>query len=62
MSKDPAIRRSESNVEAKGMEQATANKQDVVVDDGVFEIGVGIDTQSTQISSRTRLEYNMTIN
>lgn len=59
MSKDPAMRTSESNVEAKGMEQATANKQDVVVEDGVFEIGVAIDTQST---SRTRLGYNMTIN
>jgi len=65
VSKDPAMRMSESNFEAKGMERATANKQDIVVDDGVFEIDVAIDTSihRNQIPrSRTRLEFKMTIN
>jgi hypothetical protein len=58
VSKDPAMRTSESNVEAKGMEQATAKQAKMSwLMDGVFEIGVAIGTQSTKISGRTRLEY-----
>jgi len=52
------MRTSESNVEAKGMEQATAKQAKMSwLMDGVFEIGVAIGTQSTKISGRTRLEY-----